>query len=210
MSTQDLLYGKSKVARWYFQDVPGIIPTDRDIIVSFKTLVQPSLIHRGKRTFYRHEIDHEILTVPPEISLPIWIADMNRMQLTDVCLTANCFVNPKKNPANFILSNTTHIGVDFDGISYTTHYHDYTSELNAVVAFTKAHGLTWGVPEFGADRATAIDPDGQQRARWMAEWCGKFQDAGAEYVCFWEQDSIPTSTFTTPAELAAVRMALAI
>ena len=130
--------------------------------------------------------------------------------LTAVCLTGWAF-DPKSgvDPSTFLVPGVTHLGVDFDGISSTSGYHDYTVALANVVAFCAKHGLTWGVPEFGANRATN-DLTGDVRAQWLLSWAAKFRDAGAEYVCLWEQTSQAGSCFTTPAEVATVRAMLAL
>lgn len=210
----DSAYDAGTVVRWYFTGAPGAIPTDRKVIVSFKTLMPATglaSLNGALRRFWMHEIDHQILVTPkPPILLPAWKIGMQAMGLTDICLTADCFVNPNKNPADYLVPGVTHVGVDFDGISGGTAYHDYSAALAAVVKFCTAHGLTWGVPEFGTDRQ-GWDGDGSARAAWLISWAGKFRAAGAEYVCVWEQTAKqPLSTFTMAAERTAVRAILAL
>lgn len=206
--------GPGATARVYFTGAPGQIPPDRAVIASFKqaqtTAAGLASLALAERRFYFHEIDHqERITPKAPITRAQWKTDMIAMGLTDVCLTADCFVNTAKNPADYLVDGVTHIGVDFDGISGGTSYHDYSKALAAVIAFCDAHGLTWGVPEFGTDRQT-WDTDGSGRAAWLIYWAGKFRAAGAEYVCVWEYSAQPGSLFTAAAEITAVRALLAL
>jgi hypothetical protein len=188
--------------------------TDRKVIGSFKTM-PGSTANFGAywRLFYQHEINSKVKK--GAITLLQWQKDMAVLAALNlpglgVCLTAYCFDPASgQNPADYLVPGVTHLGVDFDGISGGTSYHDYSAALKAVVAFAKAHGLTWGVPEFGANRLTN-DADGSGRAAWLTYWAGKFQQSGAEYVCLWEYETQTGSTFTTPAEVATVRTMLAL
>jgi hypothetical protein len=210
----DETYGPSKVVRLFWSGLPGESPTiDRPVVGSFKVM-SPGTTAWARtmwRWAYQHEIDSKI--AKKQATLAQWRFDMGLLALLgvsglSVILTADAFVNPTKRPADFLVAGVTHLGVDFDGISSSAGYHDYSRELAAVVAFAKANGLTWGVPEFGANRA-GNDPSGNARAAWLTAWTRRFADAGAEYVCLWEFNAQAGSTFTTPAEIAAVRALLA-
>lgn len=211
----DAAYGAASVIRLYCTGtlIPPV-PTGRKVVGSFKTLPgRPLEANEYDWLFYQHEIDAKVKK--GTITLAQWQSDMAALKKTGitnlgVCVTADAFVNPSKpDPSTWLTPGVTHIGVDFDGISSATGYHDYTKELAAVVAFCAKHGLTWGVPEFGANRA-ANDPDGSGRAAWLVHWIQQFQRAGAQYVCLWEQDSQVGSTFTTPVEIATVRTMFAL
>lgn len=215
LAATDAVYGTAgAVVRWYFTGAPNAaaLPTDRAVVVSYKTA--PAMRLNTMREFLDHEIDHQVIA--NGVSLPDWGAKMKRLGLTDFCLTDDAFTNPAKNPETYLAAagpQIAHVGVDFDGLSPKKpgdSYHDYTAGLAAVVAFCKKHGLTWGVPEFGADQAPD-DTDGTRRAAWLLAGAKMFRDAGAEYVCVWE-DPIrqPGSTFRTPAEVATVRAMLAL
>lgn len=210
---------KSKIIRLYCTGqllAPAV--TDRDVIGSFKTMptsAQTSafLANAAKYAFlfFQHEIDHKVIDAASGVSLPAWKTQMTILKSMGVanlaiCLTADCFVNPAKNPLDYMIPGITHIAVDFDGVSPkpgVQTYHDYSAALAAVVAFCTKYGYTWGVPEFGANRASG-DTSGVLRSYWLALWAGKFKAAGALYVCVWEQDGQIGSTFTTVAETATV------
>jgi hypothetical protein len=209
----DAVYGPSKVMRLFWSRGAGPIPVSdgRKVVGSIKVIDSNTKAWADQvwRWAYQHEIDAKVKK--GQFTLPQWHADMTSLVALgstglSVILTADCFVNPGKHPADFLIPGVVHLGVDFDGISGST-YHDYSKELAAVVAFVKANGLTWGVGEFGANRAPA-DTDGSLRAKWLLDWARRFADAGAEYVCLWEQNGQAGSDFTTPAEIAAVRQLL--
>lgn len=160
--------------------------------------------HLYDRVAFDHEIDSKIKK--GQTTLALWQASMKKFQGVpglSVILTADCFVNKSKNPADYLIPGVKYLGVDFDGISGDT-YHDYSKELANVVAFVKAHNLTWGVAEFGANRAPS-DTDGSKRAAWLQHWLDQFKAAGAEYVMFWANNSFPGSPFSKPAEIQVVK-----
>ena len=206
----DSNYGPASVVRLFWSGPAGVSPApDRRVVGSMKTINSGTAAWASTmwRWAYQHEIDSKIKK--GLMTLPEWRAGMDSLVALDVpglsvVLTADAFVNPTKNPSDYLVPGVTHLGVDFDGISQSTGYHDYSRELAAVKAFTQAHGLTWGVAEFGANRADN-DPDGTVRAAWLQTWGGRFAAAGAEYVCLWENNSQVGSTFTTAAENTAVR-----
>jgi hypothetical protein len=210
VSTMDANYGPANVVRLFWSGTAGVSPApDRRVVGSIKTINSGTAAWASTmwRWTYQHEIDSKIKK--GLMTLPEWRAGMDSLVALNVpglsvVLTADAFVNPTKNPSDYLVPGVTHLGVDFDGISQSTGYHDYSRELAAVQAFTQAHGLTWGVAEFGANRASN-DPDGSVRAAWLQTWGGRFAAAGAEYVCLWENNSQTGSTFTTAAENAAVR-----
>lgn len=210
VAASDARYGVAGAAfRWYFTGAPATtVPNDRAYVVSWKTLAPLATVQamNGLRKFYKHEADHKFVT--GEITdKNQWKSECQAQGLTDFCLTCDAFINSSKNPSDWLYPSATHIGVDFDGSSFTDHYHDFTPELNALKAWLAAHPqiTSWGVPEFGANRATANDTDGTKRAAWMSHWCGEFAKAGAEYVLYWEYPpNFPTSGYTTPAEVATV------
>ncbi len=210
VSTMDSNYGPADVVRLFWSGAAGASPApDRRVVGSIKTINSGTAAWASTmwRWAYQHEIDSKIKK--GLMTLPQWRAGMDSLVALhvpglSVVLTADAFVNPSKNPSDYLVPGVTHLGVDFDGISQSSGYHDYARELAAVKAFTQAHGLTWGVAEFGANRA-ANDPDGTARAAWLQTWGGRFAAAGAEYVCLWENNFQTGSTFTTAAENAAVR-----
>jgi hypothetical protein len=158
-----------------------------------------------------HEIDSKIKK--GVTTLAAWRSSMaslvaRKVPGLSVILTADAFCERGEEPSDYLVPGVTHLGVEFDGISSSTGYHDYSKELTAVEAFSKAHHLTWGVAEFGANRA-GDDPNGTARAAWLTTWGLRFAAAGAEYVCLWEIDSEAGSDFTTAAETAAVRLLFA-
>jgi hypothetical protein len=207
-------YGPAKVIRLFYDEktdlpVPPAVTNGRIRVGSCKRTTAATLSNALKyeRLAYQHEIDAKIKK--GQFTLAQWRSDMARFVALNhpglsVILTADAFVNKSKNPADYLIDGVTHLGVDFDGISSSTGYHNYAKELAAVEAFTHTHGLTWGVAEFGANRA-ANDPQGTARAAWLATWGAQFAAAGAEYVCLWEADWLTGSEFTTPAEVAAAR-----
>lgn len=209
----DAAYGGSKLVRLFWSGTAGQSPvTDRPVVGSFKTMSEATAPWAKTmwRWAYQHEIDSKIKK--GQCTLAQWQADMATLVALDidglsVILTADCFANTGKKPTDYLMRGVTHLGVDFDGISQSSGYHDYSRELVAVESFAKAYGLTWGVAEFGANRA-ANDPSGVVRAAWLTDWVGRFVSAGAEYVCLWEFASQAGSEFTTDAEVAAVRALL--
>jgi hypothetical protein len=209
VASMDETYGPASVVRLFWPGTGGANPaTDRKVVGSCKSLTNVAAWAKTMwRWAYQHEIDSKVKK--GLVTLPAWKADMERLVALNipglsVILTADCFVNPSKNPANYLISGVTHLGVDFDGISSSTGYHDYSKELAEVEAFVKANGLTWGVAEFGANRANN-DGDGSVRAAWLKTWGDKFAVAGAEYVCLWESYGQTGSTFTAPAEISTIR-----
>jgi hypothetical protein len=210
----DAQYGVPDVMRLFWSKGAGPLPVNdgRRIVGSIKVIdgnTKPWADQVWRWT-YQHEIDSKIAR--KLITLGEWKPSMQQLAALDttglsVILTADCFVNPKKDPADYLIPGVPRLGVDFDGISQSGGYHDYSRELAAVEAHAKKYGLTWGVGEFGANRA-ANDTDGSQRAKWLLDWARRFADAGAEYVCLWEQNGQHGSDFDTPAETAAVRQLL--
>lgn len=213
IADMDAKFGaKPPVTRLYWPNAPGQSPvTDgRKVVGSYKTPVAAGPASAWSeemwRRFFQHEIDSKI--VKDTYTLPAWQAEMTaQLELNipglGVCLTADCFTNKKKNPDDYLIDGVTHLGVDFDGVSNATTYHSYLSTITTVAAYAKDHGLTWGVPEFGANRDTS-DTTGTVRAAWMALTIGAFVKAGAEYVCWWESSGQAGSTATTPAEIATL------
>jgi hypothetical protein len=209
----DAVYGPANLVRLYWSGAAGVSPvSDRDVVGSFKTVTAGTAAWARTmwRWAYLHEIDSKIKK--GQATLPEWQATMTQLAALKVAglsviVTADAFVNSSKNPADYLVDGVTHWGIDFDGISSSAGYHDYSRELAAVEKFTKAHGLTWGVPEFGANRA-GNDPSGTARADWLKTWAARFAAAGAEYVCLWEFATQAGSEFTTAAETAAVRSLL--
>jgi hypothetical protein len=208
----DAVYGVPKVMRLYWSRGAGPLPVKdgRKIVGSLKVIDANTKAWADQvwRWSYDHEIDSKVKK--GLITLDEWRAtmtDLVKLGTTglSVIVTADCFAG-RKNPADYLIPGVVHWGVDFDGISGNT-YHDYSKELAAVVAFTQKYGLTWGVGEFGANRAPA-DTDGTLRAKWLLDWAQRFKNAGAEYVCLWEQNGQHGSDFDTPAEIAAVRQLL--
>lgn len=209
----DAVYGPGHLIRLYNTgslSAPSV--DDRSVVGSFKSLtgISKGLLDQYYRVFYQHEIDSKI--AKGQFTLAQWRADMATLQnlgsgSLSICLTADAFVNPGKHPSDYLIDGITAFAVDFDGISSLTGYHDYTTALGNVLGFAATHGLTIGVPEFGANRATS-DPSGAARAAWLTKWLRAFQDGGFEYACFWEQTAQTGSPFDSPAEVAAVSMAL--
>lgn len=210
----DSAFGRGKVIRLFWSGAPRKSPvSDRKVVGSFSKMGSGTAA--WARTMWRWTYDHEPDSKlrKGRLNLAAWRADMKSLVKLgipglSVILTADAFVSKRKNPNDYMIPGITHIGVDFDGISKSDGYHDYSRELAAVVAYTKAHGLSWGVGEFGANRASN-DPSGAGRAAWLKTWAAKFKAAGAEYVTLWSRDSQARSGFTTPAEKAAVRSLLA-
>jgi hypothetical protein len=214
----DSIYGTSKLIRLFWADGANLaspLPA-RKIVGSCKDGETDAQVAAWAAKMYRWTYQHEIdskLKKGTYSSLSDWRARMAALVALNipglsVILTADCFISSSKNPADYIIPGVTHLGVDFDGLSFSDHYHDYGPELAAVQAYVKKYGLTWGVGEFGANRA-ANDPDGSARAAWLDSWSRKFKAAGAEYVCYWEFNSQAGSTFTKPAEIATVKTYLA-
>jgi hypothetical protein len=209
----DAVYGPANLVRLYWSGAAGVSPVnDRRVVGSFKTVTAGTAAWARTmwRWAYLHEIDSKIKKGPA--TLAGWQAVMAQLVALkvpglSVIVTADCFNNSSKNPADYLVDGVDHWGIDFDGISSSTGYHDYSRELAAVEKFTKAHGLTWGVPEFGANRADN-DPIGANRAAWLKTWSARFAAAGAEYVCLWEYVTQAGSEFTTVSENVAVRSLL--
>lgn len=217
VAKSDAVYGgPSRLARLYCPTVlrpPAV--TDRKVVGSFKNVAGATKSEMDLYTwlFYQHEIDSKVKK--KLITLNQWKTDMTHLvglgsKSLSICVTADVFVNSAKNPTDYLIPGITHWGVDFDGISSATGYHDYTVALAKAVVFAETHGLTLGVPELGANRATSVDPDGIQRAAWLTRNLRAFQDQNFLYSCFWEEDLQTGSTFTTPVEIAAVSMALRV
>jgi hypothetical protein len=213
VASMDSTYGPAKVIRLFWSGAAGTSPTsNREVVGSLKTV--DSRTAPWARTMwrwaYQHEIDSKIKK--GQTTLAQWrskMATLVKMKVPglSVILTADAFVNKSKRPADYLVAGVTHWGVDFDGISQSGGYHNYAKELAAVQSFTAAHHLTWGVAEFGANRASN-DPSGTARAAWLKTWGGRFAAAGAEYVCLWENNFQAGSNFTTKAENTAVRQLL--
>lgn len=172
-----------------------------------------------KRSFFVHEIDHQWIQQPAaarDAYLASFIGNMNALHALDttgslgICITADALINTAKAPFLKALMNAlpwvTHVAPDVDGISNAASYHSYDKELSAWNAFVAAYPqvTSWGVPEFGANRATN-DPTGVVRAAWMAKYTGEFASMGAEYVTFWSKTTQTGSTFDTPAEIAVLQ-----
>lgn len=211
--TVDGIYIVSKAVRTYSSGSIVVPPvTDRPCTGSWKSMAGYSATIRNQYAqddaIYWHEIDHH--SDIGDITVAQWKADMVGKNITAFCLTAWCF-NPAsgKNPADYLFPGATHVWVDFDGISSATGYHDYSVELANVIAFCQAHGLTWGVAEFGANRATTTDPNGTARVQWVTTWLGNFRAAGAKKVLWWERTSQTNSCMDTPAEIACMKSLLA-
>lgn len=213
VANTDAIYGVSRVIRLYSTGsltAPAV--TDRKQVGSFKSLtgVTKAKLDAYSFVFYQHEIDSKVKK--GQITLAKWKSDMSTLQKLgssrlSVCLTADCFVNPSKNPDDYIIPGITHYGVDFDGISSDTGYHDYSQALTKVKAWATLHSFTIGVPEFGANRA-ANDPDGEGRSEWLRTWVRQFQLANFEYVCFWEYSGQSGSLFDSAVETATVSTAI--
>jgi len=217
VSAMDKTYGaKTSVVRLFSTGDPVAVPvTDRKVVGSFNTLpadlgAVAAILAGYWRKSLRHEID-KAAKDNDAVRLQ-WQAQMGSLvragvQGLQVCVTADCFVNPDKDPTRFLVDGVTHWSVDFDGISPSATsiaYHDYSHELAAVVAFGQKYGLTMSVGEFGANRG-AFDPAGTARALWALHWATQFQAAALESVCFWEQTSTLASTWSTDAEIATLR-----
>jgi hypothetical protein len=210
VAAMDATYGYAKVVRLFWSGSGGSSPASNRAVVGSLKVVDSSTAPWARtmwRWAYQHEVDSKIKK--GLITLAQWKAKMASLVALNVpglsvILTADAFVNSAKNPSDYLVPGVTHLGVDFDGISSATGYHNYAKELAAVQAFTTAHHLTWGVAEFGANRA-GNDPSGSVRATWLKTWTARFTAAGAEYVCLWENSSQAGSTFTTTSENAAVR-----
>ncbi len=213
VASMDSTYGPAKVIRLFWSGAAGTSPTaNREVVGSLKTVDSKTApwARTMWRWAYQHEIDSKIKK--GQTTLAQWRAKMAtlvKMKVPglSVILTADAFVNKSKRPADYLVAGVTHWGVDFDGISQSGGYHDYAKELAAVKSFTAAHHLTWGVAEFGANRASN-DPSGSARAAWLKTWGSRFAAAGAEYVCLWENNFQAGSNFTTKAENTAVRQLL--
>lgn len=204
VSAVDALYGVPPVMRLYNTGtLTAPVVNDRRVVGSFKSVSGATKLHMDMyySVFYMHEIDAKIKK--GQITLAKWKSDMATLKALGstklaVCVTADCFVNPSKNPSDYLIPGITHWGVDFDGISQGT-YHDYTTARNNTISFASAHGLTIGVPEFEGDRISS-DSSGTERSAWMIENMRSFQDAGFDYACYWEQTSQIPSPYSTPAE----------
>ncbi len=214
VAAMDAMYGSAQVVRLFWSGAARPSPVHgRPVVGSIKRIDAGTAAWASTmwRWTYQHEIDSKIKK--GQTTLAEWRRSMDSLVALkvpglSVILTADAFVSKSKNPSDFLVPGVTHLGVDFDGISQSGGYHDYSRELAAVEAFTRAHHLTWGVAEFGANRASN-DPSGTARAAWLKTWGERFAAAGAEYVCLWEADSQAGSDFTTPAENAAVRQLFA-
>lgn len=214
----DTLYGGAPQVERIYSTGPAsalLMPTDgRFTVVSFKSMPTGSdhlAIDKADVAFYQHEINAKDAKYragkPGGFPRASWLDDMGKMT-TDVgiCITANGLVDPAQDIASFIPKGWSgHMGVDFDGISNTDRYHDYSPELAAWEKFLAAHPeiTSWGVPEHSANRA-ASDPTGAARAKWLLGNTRRFMDLGALYACVWESDDQVGSTFTTPIEVATV------
>jgi hypothetical protein len=222
IAAQDTRYGvASKVERLFWSGTAGTNPlpvsSGRKVVGSFKTL--GSNTAPWARTMWRwcfiHEIDskdkHPSKFPPGTSSVAQWKTQMAGLVAMgipglSVIVTADCFVNSSKNPADYLVPGVKIWGIDLDGISSTTGYHDYTREITNAAKFFKANGITnWYVGELSADRATSTDPDGTARAAWLTKTAHAAAAAGAEAVCLWEDaKDQPGSVFSKPAEISAV------
>jgi hypothetical protein len=217
----DALYGAGGTIRLFCPSVATPSPvSDRPVVGSFKRISAstPAWARQMWRWAFIHEIDSKDAHPEKFPSTTANVAQWRDQMATlvamgipglSVIVTADCFVNGSKDPSDYLISGVTHWGVDFDGISSSTGYHNYSSVLAAVTPFMSAHGLSWGVGELSADRATSTDPSGSGRAAWLNLWAGNCAAAGAEYVCVWENNFQPGSLLTSAAEQAAMRALMA-
>lgn len=213
VATLDAKYGLTVPAlRWFWPGLLGstVPATGRFIVGSFKQMPpNTSTLHQLNYWTFQHEIDAKI--VKGQYDLASWKTNMTalaQLGIPGLCVivTANCFVNSSKNPEDTIgwardTLGVTHFGADFDGISYSDHYHDYSPETAAVHAYATKHNMTWGVPEHGANQA-ANDPTGVARAAWSAKTVRLNSQAGAQYQLLWEYTGQAGSEYKTPAEIA--------
>jgi hypothetical protein len=217
----DAIYGPGAAIRLFHNTtLPAPDVTDRFTVGSFKTMTgYATHLPEWDRVFYMHEADKKISD--GLISLSQWQSDMADIvswaasngcpDVPGICLTGWCFdAASGLNPADYLIDGVTHLGVDFDGISgNSTTYHNYDTVLSNVVDFADDHGLTWGVPEFGTNKA-AVDTTDSYRAAWLRKYANHFKIYGAEYVCAWEQTGTTGSTFAADATLNTVATILAV
>lgn len=211
----DAIYGFPQsvaeiIGRFYCNGVLTAPPTtDRDWIGSFKTYNTADLPKIKQlaalfaELFLDHEIDHQIIA--GATTLAAWKGNMQAMldygvPNLGICLTADCFVNPKKNPLDYMIDGITNIAVDFDGVPPSASgYHDYGKEYAAVMAFVAKYGYVWSsVPEWNTAQG-AFDPDDSLRAAWQRTGAGRFRAAKVKRVCWWEGASVPKSFCDLPA-----------
>ena len=100
------------------------------------------------------------------------------------------------------------LGVDLDGVENDrVPYLDYAADIPTVKAWAdRWYGGRWAVPEFGLDRAT-VDVDGTRRAEWLTDQAARCQTAGAEWLCYFDQDwyNNGRGELDKPAEVDALR-----
>jgi len=96
-----------------------------------------------------------------------------------------------------------YLGVDFDGLNSTKAYPDYQTVADTVADFATAHGyLGWCGPEIGEPRL-ASDPDGTERAAWLAGLAQKMEARGMFYGALYEFTDGATGYQLNDAERAA-------
>lgn len=208
----DAIYGGiPDVGRRYDGAALTAMPdASREWIASFKTLSTGDLpriktiAETVAELMKNHEIDHQIL-VAGGPTVASWKAEMKAMRdygipNLAVGVTADCFVNQKKNPLDYLIEGLP-MNVDFDGVAPDNTkgtYHDYSKELTAVDAFWTKYDCRGSIPEWNTSRGT-FDPDDSIRAAWQRTWARNFINAGAKRACWWEGPSVANSYCDMPA-----------
>jgi hypothetical protein len=208
----DAIYGGTPaVGRRYDGAALTAMPdASREWIASFKTFTLADLpriktiAETTAELLFDHEIDHQIL-VQSGLTIASWKKAMQAMldygvPNLAICLTADCFVNPNKNPTDYLIDGVQ-VDVDFDGVppnESKKSYHDYSKELTAVDAFWTKYDCRGSIPEWNTARGT-FDPDDSIRAAWQRTWARNFINAGAKRACWWEGPSVANSYCDMPA-----------
>jgi hypothetical protein len=193
--------------------------TDRYLVGSFKSMagLDPSTAAMFDELFYIHEVNakwNKAGTPAQQAAfLAGWHKDMDTIHSMGIkmaiCVTAYG-LNNVESLKPFLRDDVTHWGFDYDGISNAKMpYHDIEPNLETMLAFVEKYGLTWSVPEHGANRASD-DTNGQGRADWIMNNSGKFKKNGAKSACIWEFKDQGGSLFFGDAEVSTISTLISV
>lgn len=213
----DTYYGmKSKVMRLYFTGKLGApLVTDRDVVVSWKTYEGTQAEADLANSYFASTLVHEINSkfIKGTYNIDTWVSQMQALKAKGVTnlviiVTADFFGRTDEQViTQKLVDLDLPFVIDFDGVSFSDHYHAWTNEIAAALAFIEKYGIkVVGVGEFGACRATATDADDSARAAWLIQWADAIEAAFPDlaYGCVWEYVGLANSEFTFPATHDAV------
>lgn len=198
ISATDALQGAGSVMRYFNTSglaLPPAVATanKRDLIGSYKSgNANPSIALAYWLVTKDHEVDHQI--IQKATTLVGWKADMatdHKAGIKNQCaiLTGDAWVNPDKNPDDYLLDFVEIYGCDLDGVSNGVPYPDKRKIIDKATAWAQKNGKTMFGGEVSTDRDLVKDPSGYLRAQWMLDTFSYMQEAGWIAGCWWE-DSI--------------------